>query len=104
MIETRCLKNVVIFLQTNLRFVLSRKVTDIQFSIKYTEKNFHNCLPSVNINSFSLNTTDEIEVQNIIMSLNPLKAIGRNLIPAKFLKSIINDASSQLLFSVVFSH
>ena len=32
MIETRRLKNVVIFIQTNLSFVLSRKIIDKAFS------------------------------------------------------------------------
>ena len=32
MIETRRLKNVVIFIQTNLSFVLSRKIVDKAFS------------------------------------------------------------------------
>ena len=79
--------------------------TDIQSSIRYSKNNFHDFLPPVNINSFFLNPTDEIEVKNIILSLNPLKAIGPNSIPAKILKLLINDVSFQLavFFNLFFS-
>ena len=70
--------------------------TDIQSSIRYSKNNFHDFLPPININSFFLNPTDEIEVKNIILSLNPSKAIGPNSIPTKILKLLINDVSSQL--------
>ena len=80
--------------------------TDIQSSIGYSEKFFHAFLPPININSFFLNPTDEIEVKNITLSLNPSKAIGPNIIPSKTLKLLINDVSSQLtkLFNLSFSH
>ena len=52
--------------------------TDIQSSIRYSKNNFHDFLPPININSFFLNPTDEIEVKNIILSLNPSKAIAPN--------------------------
>ena len=57
------------------------------------------------MNSFFLNPTDEIKVKNIILSLNPSKAIGPNGIPTKILKLLINDVSSQLneLFNLYFS-
>ena len=55
--------------------------TDIQSSIRYSKINFHDCLPPINIHYFFLNPTDEIEVKNIILSLNPSKAIGPNSIP-----------------------
>ena len=38
MIETRCLKNVVIFIQTILSFVLSRKIKNIYIISKKTYK------------------------------------------------------------------
>ena len=59
----------------------------------------------VNINSFFLNPTDDIEIKNIIFSCNPSNAIGPNSIPTKFLKLLINDVSSQLteLFNLSFS-
>ena len=79
--------------------------TDIQSSIRYSKINFHDCLPPINIHYFSLNPTDEIEVKNIILSLNPSKAIGPNSIPTKIVKLLINDVSSQLteLFNLSFS-
>ena len=39
MIETRRLKNVVIFIQTNLSFVLSRKITNIYNDIAWKDGN-----------------------------------------------------------------
>ena len=79
--------------------------TDIQSSIRYSKNNFHDFLHPININSFFLNPTDEIEVKNIILSLNPSKAIGPNSIPTKILKLLINDVSSQSteLFNLSFS-
>ena len=79
--------------------------TDIQSSIRYSKNNFHDFLHPININSFFLNPTDEIEVKNIILSLNPSKAIGPNSIPTKILKLLINDVSSQstALFNLSFS-
>ena len=71
-------------------------VTDIQSTIRYSKNNFHNFLPQINISSFFLNPTDEIEVKNIILSLNPSKDIGLNSIPTKTLKLLINDISFQL--------
>ena len=47
--------------------------------------NFHDFLPAIIINSFfSLNPTDKIKVENIIMSLNPSKAVAPNIIPITF--------------------
>ena len=68
--------------------------TDIQSFIIYSKNNFHDFLPSININSFLLNPTDEIEVKNIILSLNLSKAFGPNSIPTKILKLLINDVTS----------
>ena len=70
--------------------------TDIQSSIRYSKNNFHDFLHPININSFFLNPTDEIEFKNIILSLNLSNAIGPNSIPTKILKLLINDVSSHL--------
>ena len=70
--------------------------SDIKSSIKYSKNNFHYFLPPFNINSFFNNPTDEIEVKNMIMSINPSKAIGPKSIPTKILKLLINDVSSLL--------
>lgn len=48
--------------------------------------------------SFLLNPTDEIESENIRMSLNTLKAIGSNNIPMKILKLLIIFHLSQLSY------
>ena len=50
--------------------------TDIYSSIRYSKNHFHDFLPPIDINSFFFNPADEIEVKNIILSLNPSKAIG----------------------------
>ena len=52
--------------------------------------------PQINISSFSLNPTDELEVKNIVLSLNPSKTLGPNSIPTKTLKLLISDVSSRL--------
>ena len=54
--------------------------TDIQSSIRYSKNNFYDFLPPININSFFLNSTEETEVKNIILSLNPSKTISPNSI------------------------
>ena len=64
-------------------------VTDIQSSIRYSKNEFHDFLPPININYFFLNSADEIEVENIILSLNPSNAISPNSIPTKILKLLI---------------
>ena len=64
-------------------------VTDIQSSIRYSKNKFHDFLPPININYFFLNSADEIEVENIILSLNPSNAISPNSIPTKILKLLI---------------
>ena len=64
-------------------------VTDIQSSIRYSKNEFHDFLPPININYFFLNSADEIEVENIILSLNPSNAISPNSIPTKILELLI---------------
>ena len=78
--------------------------TDIQSSIRYSKNSFHDFLPPININYFFLNPTDEIEIKNIILFLNPPKSISPNSIPTKILRLLIN-VSSQLteLFNLSFS-
>ena len=79
--------------------------TDIQSSVRYSKNNFHDILLPINRNSFFLNSMNEIEVKNMILSLNLSKAIGPSIIPTKILKLLINDVSSQLteLFNLSFS-
>ena len=48
----------------------------IQSSSKHTKNSFHAFLPPLNINYFFINPTYGIEVKNITMSINHLKAIG----------------------------
>ena len=64
----------------------------------------HTPPPQININYFILNPIDEIEVKNIIVSLNLSKAIGPNSIPTKIFKLLMKDLSSQLteLFNLSF--
>ena len=51
---------------------------DIQSSSRYSKNNFHDLLSPINQYKlfFFLNSNDEIEVRNIILSLNTSKAIG----------------------------
>ena len=58
--------------------------TDIQSSIRYSKNNFHGFLPPININSFFLKPTDEIDVKNIILSLNPSKLLVQIVFQLKF--------------------
>ena len=57
------------------------------------------------IHKFFFFSIYEIEFKNIILFLNPSKAIFPNSIPTKFLKLLINGVSSQLtdLFNLLFS-
>ena len=57
-------------------------------TLKLIFMNFH---PLPSMNSFFLNPADEIEVKNIILSLNSLKATGPNSIPT-------NVSNYQLMF------
>ena len=87
--------------------------SDIQSFIRYSKKNFMvfspppspHSPPQINISSFSLNPTEELEVKNIVLSLNPSKTLCPNSIPTKTLKLLISDVSSRLseLFNFSFS-
>ena len=78
----------------------------IQSTIKFSRIKFHNFLPNIEINSFLIKPVDKIETKNIILSLNPLKAVSPNSILTKILKLLSNDISNQLpeLFNLSFSH
>ena len=77
----------------------------IQSTIKFSINKFHNFLPDTDINSFFIKPVDKIEIQNIILSLNRLNAVGSNNIPTKILKLLSKDISNQSseLFSFSFS-
>ena len=74
-------------LLTNILFMLL--LTFNLSSITYSKNNFRNFLALITINPFFRNPTDEIEIKNMIMSLNPSKAIGPNSIPIKILKLLM---------------
>ena len=59
---------------------------DIQSSIKYSAKEFHEFLPPLSIKSFFLSPTDKNEIISIISALDSQKASGPNSIPIKYLK------------------
>ena len=69
---------------------------NIQSSIKYSAKEFHEFLPPLNINSFFLSPTDKNEIIPIISALDFQKASGLISIPIKILKLMKNDISDQL--------
>ena len=77
--------------------------TYIQSFIRYCKNNFCDILSPININSFFLNPTNEIEVKNIL-SLNSSKALGLNSILTKILKLLVNVLSQLTeLFNRSFS-
>ena len=47
----------------------------IQFTINFSRSKFHDFLPDIDINSFFIKPVDKTDIQNIILSLNPLKAV-----------------------------
>ena len=79
--------------------------SSIQSTIKFSRNKFHDFLRDIEVNSFSIKPVDEIEIKNIFLSLNPLKAVGPNSIVTKILKLLSNDISNQLseLFNLSFS-
>ena len=79
---------------------------DIQSFIRYSKNAFHGFLPPINIFFLFLKPTDEIDVDNTIMSFNPSKVNDTNSIPTKILTFSINDVSSKSteFFNLSFSH
>ena len=69
---------------------------DIQSSIKYSAKEFHEFLPPLNIKSFFLSPTDKNEIISIISALDSQKAPETNSIPSKISKSMKNDISDRV--------
>ena len=78
---------------------------DIQSSIKYSAKEFHEFLPPLSIKSFFLSPTDRNEIISIISALDSQKASGPNSIPIKILMLKKSDISDQLavLFNLSFT-
>ena len=64
---------------------------NIQSSIKYSAKEFHEFLSLLNMNVFLLPPTDKIGIISIISALNSQKASGPNSIPIKILKLMKNN-------------
>ena len=87
----------------NLISRFSNIALDIQFSIKYSAKEFHEFLPPLSIKSFSLSPTDKNEIISIVSALDSQKASGPNSIPIKILKLMKNDISDQLAVLFNFS-
>ena len=78
---------------------------DIQSSIKYSAKTFHELLPPLTIKPFFLSPTDKNEIISIISALDSEKASGPSNIPFKILKVMKNDISDDLavLFNLSFT-
>ena len=74
--------------------------------IKFSRNKFHDFLPDIDISSFFIKPLDNKEIQNTILSLNPLKAIAINTI-LKLLSNNISNKLSELLnlyfFALCFS-
>ena len=68
---------------------------NIQSSIKYSAKEFHEFLPPLSIKSFFLSPTDKNEIISIISALDSQKALGPNSISIRILKLMKNDISDQ---------
>ena len=75
---------------------------DIQSSIKYSGKEFHEFDPPFNIKSFFLSPTDKNEIISIISAVNSQKASRPNSIPLKILKLMKNNISDQLAGFLTF--
>ena len=60
--------------------------SSIQSTINFSRNKFHNFLPSVEIKYFFIKPVDKIEIKNIILSLNTLKAFGPSSILTKTLQ------------------
>ena len=71
----------------------SNVALNIQSSIKYSAKEFHELLLPLIINSFFLSPTDKNEIISIISALDSQKASGPNSIPIKTLRLMKNDIS-----------
>ena len=69
--------------------LLAKRSIFVKFSslmksiIKFSGNKFHDFLPDIDINSFFIKPVDEKEIQNMILSCNPLKAVDPNSIPTK---------------------
>ena len=74
----------------------------IQSTIKFSKNTFHSLLPDIHINSFFIKPVDKKKIQNIILSLNPLKAFGYIGIQTEILKLLSIDISN--LLSELFNH
>ena len=81
----------------------SNIVLNIQSSIKYSVKKFHEFLPPLNTNSFFLPPTDKNEIIPIISPLDSQKVSRPNSIPIKILKLMKNDIPDQLPVLFKFS-
>ena len=57
--------------------------TPIQCTIKFSRNKLDDFLPNTDIYYFFIIPVDKTEIQNTILSINPLKAIGTNSIPTK---------------------
>ena len=70
--------------------------SSIQSTIQLSRNKFHDFLPDIDIKTFFIKSVDKIEIQDIILSLNHLKAVDPNSILTKILKLLRNDISNQL--------
>ena len=61
----------------------------IKSIIKFSTNKFHSFLPDTDINSFFIKPVDKTEIQNIILSLNLLKAVDPNSILTKIMKLLL---------------
>ena len=78
---------------------ISSKIQSNQIS----RNNFYDLFPNIDI-IFLIKPVDKTDWKTIL-SLNPLKTVGRNSIPIKILKLLGNDISNQLsdMFNLSFS-
>ena len=76
-----------------------------KLNISFSHKHFSDFLKNRSNISFFVSPTDKTEIENVISSLDSNKSVGPNSIPAKILKLLKNDFSSQLseIFNISFS-
>ena len=76
-----------------------------KLNISFSHKHFSDFLKNRSDISFFVNPKDKTEIENVISSLDSNKSVGPNSIPAKILKLLKNDFSTQLseIFNISFS-
>ena len=100
--KVRPLKIILYYLNVKKSLIRSENVLQQIFPTPFSlQSNFLETFQY--ISDIDIKPVDKTDFQNIILSLNPLRALGLNSISAKILKLLSNDISSHLTELVNFS-